>query len=291
MKGKRGLALLLGIVMLFGAAFLVLQNKTVIRPVVRLSSEAKNFRDGSFSIITHTESGDEIGNLNRSLQEMSGYIKNLIDIKYKSELSQREIELEYLQSQVNPHFLYNTLDSIRWMAVLRQQPEIAGQIEALSNLFRHSLNSGEKYTTLKKEVEHLRAYVQIQKIRFEDNMSFQIDVDEALFPCKIIKLMIQPLVENAVVHGLEPKCGKGHVHIIIDEWETKLRCRVIDDGVGIDVEAVSKYIAGESGAGKPFALKNIQNRINLEYGEGYGLCVTRSKDGGTAVQILLPIIM
>lgn len=274
---------------IFGAVFLVVQNRSIIKPVERLSHEAQLFREGNFSIQTITDSADEVGQLNRSLISMSEYIKNLVEQEYKSKLSQREMELEYLQSQVNPHFLYNTLDAIRWMAVTRGQGEIAEQVEALSSVFRHSLNSGEKYTTLQNELDNLWAYVLIQKNRFGDNIDFKVDVAPGLNECRMIKLLLQPLVENAIKHGLEEKLEPGTVRVEIDEWQGKLRCRVFDDGVGADECEIRKYIAGDSSRAS-FALKNIHERLKLEYGEEYGLGFFSLFGKGTMVQILLPIV-
>ncbi len=274
---------------IFGAAFLVVQNYSIIKPVERLSREAQLFREGNFAIQAITESEDEIGQLNRSLISMSAYIKNLVEQEYKSKLSQREMELEYLQSQVNPHFLYNTLDSIRWMAVTKGQSEIAEQVEALSDVFRHSLNSGEKYTTLQKELENLKAYMAIQKNRFGDSIDFQISVTPGLMGCRMVKLLLQPLVENAIKHGLEEKLEPGIVRVVIDEWEGKLRCRVTDDGIGADESMIRSYISGNS-TRSSFALRNIQERIRLEYGDEYGLEFCSVCGQGTTVQILLPIV-
>jgi len=275
--------------LVFGTVFLIIQHRGIIRPLRVLSREARHFRDGSLQIHAPVQGTDEIAQLGSAMNEMGLYINNLIERELKTKISQREMELEYLQGQINPHFLYNTLDSIRWMAVIHRQPEIAAQLEAMSQLFRHSLNYGEKYTTVAEEVRHLEQYVQIMQMRFADRIAFNIDVDDSLLPCRMIKLILQPLVENAVVHGLEPAHGQGHVWVSIDRFNGKLRCRVTDDGVGIDAEDIRKYISGEKDAKRSFALKNIYDRLYLEYGEGYGLSFTGISGKGTEMQVLLPI--
>ena len=277
--------------LVFGIVFLFIQHRSIIRPLRMLSREARHFRDGSLQIQSPVEGTDEIAQLGSAMNEMGVYINNLIERELKAKISQREMELEYLQGQINPHFLYNTLDSIRWMAVIHRQPEIAAQLEAMSQLFRHSLNYGEKYTTLAEEVHHLEQYMQIMQMRFADSISFKIDVDESLLSCRMIKLILQPLVENAVVHGIEPGRGQGHVSVSIDRFEGKLRCRVTDDGIGIDAEDIRKYISGEKDAKRSFALKNIYDRLHLEYGEGYGLSFTGIPNKGTEMQVLLPVEM
>jgi two-component system sensor histidine kinase YesM len=276
------------LIVVFGVVFILAQNRNIIKPVLQLSKEASSFREGNLIIHRISTSSDEIGQLNRSLEGMSVYIKNLVEQEYKSKLSQREMELEYLQSQVNPHFLYNTLDSIRWMALMRGEQEIAVQIEALSDVFRHSLNSGEKYTTLKQEITNLEAYMLIQKSRYGDSIAYHLRVQKGLENCRMLKLLIQPLVENAIFHGIEKKIGGGTIWVEIFEWEGKIKCSVRDDGAGVDEVEINQYIRGNSQR-VSFALKNIHKRIQLEYGEEYGLRFFSSPEG-TNVILLLPLI-
>jgi two-component system sensor histidine kinase YesM len=278
----------IGLIVIFGIAFILTQNRHIIKPILQLSKEASSFREGNFIIHRISPNVDEIGQLNRSLEEMSVYIKNLIEQEYKSKLSQREMELEYLQSQINPHFLYNTLDSIRWMALMRGEREIAAQIEALSDVFRHSLNRGEKYTTLKQEIANLEAYMLIQKSRYGDNIAYHPRIQEGMENYRVLKLFIQPLVENAIVHGIEKKLGGGTIWVEITEWEGKIKCSVRDDGIGADEAEINQYINGNSKKAS-FALKNIHERIQLEYGKEYGLRFFSSPEGTTVI-LLLPII-
>jgi two-component system sensor histidine kinase YesM len=276
------------LIVIFGIVFILAQNRNIIKPVLQLSKEASSFREGNLIIHRISTSSDEIGQLNRSLERMSVYIRNLVEQEYKSKLSQREMELEYLQSQVNPHFLYNTLDSIRWMALMRGEQEIAVQIEALSDVFRHSLNSGKKYTTLKQEVANLEAYMLIQKSRYGDSIAYHLQVQKGLENCRILKLFIQPLVENAILHGIEKKIGGGTIWVEIFEWEGKIKCSVRDDGAGVDEAEINQSIRGNSQRAS-FALKNIHERIQLEYGEAYGLRFFSSPEGTTVI-LLLPLI-
>ncbi|MDR2433842.1 MAG: sensor histidine kinase [Treponema sp.] len=275
------------LIVVFGIAFILAQNRNIIKPILQLSKETSSFREGNFIIHRVCTNSDEIGQLNRSLEKMSVYIKNLIEQEYKSKLSQKEMELEYLQSQINPHFLYNTLDSIRWMALMRGEQKIAAQIEALSDVFRHSLNSGEKYTTLKQEIASLEAYMLIQKSRYGDNIAYHLRIQEGLENYRVLKLFIQPLVENAILHGIEKKIGGGTVWVEISEWEGKIKCSVRDDGAGSDEAEINQYIRGNSKR-VSFALRNIHERIQLEYGPEYGLQFFSSQEGTTVI-LLLPI--
>jgi two-component system sensor histidine kinase YesM len=276
------------LIAVFGIVFILAQNRNIIKPILHLSKEASSFREGNFVIRRISTNSDEIRQLNYSLERMSVYIKDLIEKEYKSKLKQREMELEYLQSQINPHFLYNTLDSIRWMALMRGEQEIAVQIEALSDVFRHSLNSGEKYTTLKQEIASLEAYMLIQKSRYGDNIAYVLQIEKGLENYRILKLLIQPLVENAILHGIEKKAGGGTIWVEVSEWEGKIKCGIRDDGIGGDEAEINRYIQGNSKRGS-FALKNIHERIQLEYGEEYGLQFFSSREG-TAVILYLPII-
>ena len=286
------LLLMVGIIVLiiiFGMIFLALQNHSMIKPLSILSKETLHFREGNFTISEISSSRDEIGELNKSLMKMSEYIKNLIEQDYKSRLSQREMELEYLQSQMNPHFLYNTLDSIRWLAVMHSEDDIANQIIALSELFRHTLNSGDKYTTIKNEITHLKAYILIQGNRFAERINFIFDVKEELKSCKVIKLLIQPLIENAIKYGFKNEDREGTIKVSIYEKCSKLYCCVSDNGSGTNEAEIRKYISGEIQKAS-FALKNINERIKLEYGDEYGLEFYSTFGIGTSVEIRLPIV-
>jgi two-component system sensor histidine kinase YesM len=276
------------LIVIFGIAFILAQNRNIIKPILQLSKEASSFREGNFIIHRISPNSDEIGQLNSSLEEMSVYIKNLIEREYKSKLSQREMELEYLQSQINPHFLYNTLDSIRWMALMRSEQEIAAQIEALSDVFRHSLNRGEKYTTLKQEIANLEAYMIIQKSRYGDNIAYHLQIQKGLENYRILKFFIQPLVENAILHGIGKKPGGGSIWVDISERKGKIWCSVRDDGLGANEAEINQYIRGNSKKDS-FALRNIHERIQLECGQEYGLRFFSSKEGTTVV-LLLPVI-
>jgi two-component system sensor histidine kinase YesM len=278
------------IILLFALIFLLIQNRTIIRPVTQMSREALRYREGNFKISTHTKSADEVGQLNKALQDMNSYIKNLIEIEYRSRLAEREMELEYLHMQINPHFLYNTLDTIRWMALRKKQGKIAKHIEELADLFRHSLNLGERYTTIEQELNNLNVYLSLQKARFMDTLDFTVSANPDLLCCKVIKLLMQPLVENAIVHGIEPKRSRGNVCVTVKRNGVNMEISVEDDGVGIDADTIGKYISGALDAKRSFALKNIHDRLLLEYGPEYGLRISGEPGKGSKISIILPVI-
>ncbi len=276
------------LVLLFGVIFVLIQRKSIIQPIELLSKETKEFRDDCFCIHIYDNGENEIGVLNRNLSGMVDYIQDLIQNQYKSEIRQKEIQLKYMQSQINPHFLYNTLDSIRWMAVVAGQDEIAQQIEALSDIFRHALNKGKEIVTVKQEVEHLQNYVLIQKNRFGDKIQISIHVEPEAEKCKVLKLILQPLVENAYVHGLEKKVGGGWVQVRIFCEGADLVYLVEDNGLGTDGERISLILDGEGEERGAFALRNIQERIRMKYGAVYGISFYSRPGEGARVFVRIP---
>ena len=195
-----------------------------------------------------------------------------------------------MQSQINPHFLYNTLDSIRWMAVLEQQDGIALQIEALADVFRHALSRGKDVVHLAEEVEHLQNYILIQKKRFGDRIRFDISMQEDMGSCQVLKLILQPLVENAIVHGLENKPEGGTVRIRVYSQEDTLLYCVEDDGLGVDLATFPLATKKKDNRYNGFALRNIEERIKMMYGEQYGIDFHSVPMEGTRVTVRLPII-
>jgi two-component system sensor histidine kinase YesM len=275
--------------MFFAISFMYIQRKQIINPVTELSKEVRKFRDGQYMITVHKDSGDEIGELNKCFVEMGIYIQDLIERVYKSKLSEKEAQLKYLQSQINPHFLYNTLDSIRWMAIKEKRMDIATQIEALSNLFKHATNDGKEMTTVEKEVEHLKNYITIQKNRLGDLLEVKIEVDEDLSKYSVVNLILQPLVENAIEHGLENKLGLGVIKVIIKHENDMIHYIVEDNGLGTDERLIQNRLNGKSETHNALALVNINKRIKYKYGEKYGICFFSEIGVGTRVEIVFPV--
>lgn len=281
----------IALTVIFGFSFLMLQRRTMITPVVKLSQDAKKFQAEHFRVPIYSDSNDEIGELNRNLSRMVDYIQDLIQNQYLNEIKRREIELKYMQSQINPHFLYNTLDSIRWMAVVDGQEKIAEQVEALSDIFRHALSEGREIVTVAQEVDHLRSYILIQKNRFGERIQVDIRVEEELKECRVLKLILQPLVENAVVHGLEDKIEGGAIVVDIRSEEDLLVYVVEDNGVGTDEDRINHYLQEPEEEHNAFALKNIDERIKIKYGDSYGIRFQSQLEVGTRVEVRLPKIL
>lgn len=274
----------------FGLCFFYIQRKLIINPLVQLSKEVRRFRVDNYEIETFSNSKDEIGDLNKSFQDMIYYIQDLIERIYKSQLREKDAQLKYLQSQINPHFLYNTLDSMRWMALAEGQTEIAKQMEALSNLFKHALNQGKQMTTLENEILHLENYLIIIKNKFGKRLKvdIRISTDIAVETLYVPHLILQPLVENAIVHGIEPKLGYGIISIEIKESNKQLLYIVSDNGLGANQEEVRDRIKKHNELHNALALHNIDERIKLKYGKGYGILFESEKGSGSRVTVTMP---
>lgn len=273
----------------FALVFHYIQKKRIILPIIKLSKDVSNFHEGNYEIGTYSNAQDEIGELNNNFIEMAQYIQDLIERVYKSQLREKEAQLRYLQSQINPHFLYNTLDSMRWMAVRSKQYDLAEQIEALSSLFKHALNQGKQMTTVEKEVGHLKDYLIIQKNRFGERIKTTVETDETVLNCKVINLILQPLVENAIVHGLESKIEGGDIHVRVKKEGKELLYIVEDDGVGAEQETIRRCLTEKQESSNALALNNINQRIKCKYGETYGISFYSEIGVGTKVEVKMPL--
>lgn len=234
----------------------------------------------NYDIYMDIKGNDEIALLGNSFNKMSKRLKEVRNQVYLSKIKQREAELNALQSQINPHFLYNTLDTIYWMTRMENAFESSKLVQSLSLMFRLSLNSGKEFTTVQKEIKHLNSYLMIQKIRYKGMIEFNINVDPETLDCIVIKLVLQPLVENAIYHGIEKKDGQGHVNINIYRNDNRLIYEVIDDGMGADIDYLNELLIGAEENNKGFAIKNVNDRIKLFFGSEYGLKYYNNKTEG-----------
>ncbi len=240
-----------------------------------------------FDVYVEPKGNDEITRLYHSFNKMSGKLKELIQKVYSVQIKQKEAELMALQAQINPHFLYNTLDNIYWMGRMEKAFETSKMVEALSKLFRQSLNSGDEIIAVKDEVDHIRNYIIIQQIRYSDKITFQLNVDEETLNCLTTKFVLQPLIENAIVHGCKDLDKGGEINITISKNNERLIFMVEDNGRGIDPEEISKLLNEPEGK-RGIAIKNVNDRIQLYFGEEYGLTFL-NRENGTAVIVTQPL--
>lgn len=246
----------------------------------KLKKYVEALRDGRSTDFISFSSNDEIGLVGNELVRVVAENQQLIQNLYQSLYKEKEAELMALQTQINPHFLYNTLDSIFWTAQEYHADEIGKMVVALSNVFKLSLNKGEKFITLEKELELVTNYLAIQQMRFGDSLHTKIDVPFELYNQKILKFLLQPLVENSLQHGLSEQGMNGTIHISATTDGAFLLISVEDDGVGL---SCSPEEAIENG----YALKNIRERIQLCYGADCGLSFDMSFTKGCRITLRL----
>lgn len=232
---------------------------------------------------------DELGLLHRTFRLMIERINGLITENYANRLLIKETEFKALQAQINPHFLYNTLESINWIAKMNKQTQISDMVQALAFLLRHSVSLKQPMITLGEELEIVKHYIIIQKFRFEERLEFSMNVDTRYDRRTIPKLTIQPLLENAIHYALEPAMTPCHISIHADEVEGAFRIIVEDTGPGIPANMLEQLRTGEAAAtGNGIGLLNIDERIKLAYGEDYGLQIDPVPGRGARIIIILP---
>jgi two-component system, sensor histidine kinase YesM len=289
------------IVLAVGISWVVYSG--IASPVNKLAYGMKQLAGGNLKIRLKNKQKDEFGYLTEAFNRMVDYQRHLIEDHYEQELRLLQTELKFLQSQINPHFLYNTLDSIYWSAQNYEADEISEMVLNLSRFFRLSLNKGKEVFTLQENVDHLHYFVRIQQIRFLDNFEVKYELEEAAKKVPVLKLLLQPLVENAILHGMEDKTSGGL--LTISSWiedGRKLLISVKDNGPGVSSERLA-YIQGElAGAGRRshrkqdeqeikdlFGLRNVAARMRLYYGREAELAMASVEGEGTAVTVSLPL--
>lgn len=265
----------------------------IANPIKALENSVKELENGSQNVDIAIGGSHEIQHLGKTIKSMVKQMHKLMgDIVYEQELK-RQRELDALQAQINPHFLYNTLDSIVWMFENERYNEAITMVTSLAGFFRIGLNKGKNIITIKDELKHAENYITIQHMRFKDKFTFKINADENVLNFATIKLIIQPLIENAVYHGMEFMDGDGEIIVNAYKKDNELYIDVIDNGMGIPPEIVDKLLTHESrskGKGSGVGLKNVQERIQLYFGKEYGLSILSEPDEGTIIRIHLPCI-
>ncbi len=265
--------------------------KKITGPLGELLVSMKAFEKGDFNQRVNFEAKDEIGEVGRRYNKMVQSIKELIETNYASRLRERESELAALQAQIKPHFLYNTLDSIYWKALEDGNEKIARMIYSLSRLFRLSLNRGCSMTTLSAEAEFLSHYLDIQKERFGGKLQVKINIAQDAKKCQLPKLLLQPFVENAIMHGIEKSENGGEVELAAHKKQGKLYVRISDTGNGMTqerIEEVFQCVDSRDKSSGGYAIYNVNERLRLRYGDNYTLKVNSSPENGTQIDIVLP---
>ncbi len=269
-------------------------SRSLTSPIFKLKRLMKQAESGNLNVRFNGRYNDEIGELGQSFNTMIARINDLIQMVYVEQKNKRTAEMKSLQEQIKPHFLYNTLDTISWMARDYDAEDIVHLVDALTNMFRIGLSHGKDIITVKEEITHVSNYLYIQKIRYKDKLNYEIHVEESLYAIEVPKLILQPLVENAIYHGIKAKRGSGTIFITGEPADENLLFTVRDNGAGMPQEKVDEInrLMSERGVldeQKSFGLFYIRERIQLCYGEGYGVHVESSLGKGTCVTITLPL--
>jgi len=279
---------------LIGLLLSLLFTRYLTRPVMRLINHMEVISSGDFRRNPAIESDDELGIIGRQINEMSSHVSVLMENRIRDEQEKMNLEIKMLQAQINPHFLYNTLDSIKWIATMQHSTGIVRVVSALSSLLKNMAKGFNEKVTVRQELDFLENYITIEKIRYIELFDVEITVeDPALYHAGIIKLTLQPLVENSIFSGIEPSGKPGLIQIHIYSREQVLYIRVRDNGVGITQEDIDRMLKDTSRVTKHYmsgiGLPNVDRRIKLVYGQEYGLSIESQVGLYTCVTVSLPL--
>ena len=273
-------------------------SRSIYTPIKKLHDVTTTITKNDLQALMTSDNVDEITELGMSFNIMIGKIKELLDSKIKEQENLKKAELRALQAQINPHFLYNTLDTIIWMAESKRTDQVVRIVTALSSFFRISLSKGMDWITIGEEIERIKSYLTIQKMRYHDILDFKIEVDQDVAENTILKLILQPLVENALYHGIKNKRQGGTISVRARrKGENEVLLEVEDDGIGFTPEKLARLRAeldddaGDIKMESGYGIGNVNNRIQLYYGKQYGLSIQSEYSTGTCVTLVIPAKM
>lgn len=266
----------------------------ISNPIKRLDGSVREIESGNLDVEIVPSGSYEVEHLGKSIKNMLGRIKVLMSDLVAEHNAKRKSEFDTLQSQINPHFLYNTLDIIVWMIENENSDKAVNIVTALAKFFRISLSKGKNIITVKDEVEHVRNYLMIQNMRFKNRFEYSIEVDKKVLSYSSLKLMLQPLVENAIYHGMEFMDGDGEIDVKVFKEDDSLYFTITDNGLGMSEDMVETLLSKDfvpSKKGSGIGVKNVNERIKLYFGSEYGLKVESEPDEGTKITIHLPAVV
>jgi two-component system sensor histidine kinase YesM len=270
-------------------------SRSIYIPIKRLHDVTATLTKNDLQALVTRDNVDEIAELGLSFNIMIGKIRELLAAKVREQENLKRAELRALQAQINPHFLYNTLDTIIWMAEAQQTDQVIEIVSALSSFFRISLSKGRDWITIGEELERIENYLTIQRMRYRDVMNFKIEAEAGVLNYTVLKLILQPLVENALYHGIKNKrCGGTIVVRARQQAENEVLLEVEDDGIGFTPDRLAQLQAeldddsGDIKLESGFAIGNVNKRIRLYYGRQYGLSLTSEYNTGTCAALVIP---
>jgi len=270
--------------------FLLYLGKSIIRPMARLAALTRMYEPGKkMERFKEKDRKDEIGFFYNSFYTMTERLNQLVQEKYVMEIKQKESELSLLHSQITPHLLYNTLDSVYWYGIRGGVPEVADMVRELSTVLRIGLSRGKELIHVREEREHAEAYLQLQVKRYQHSFDFHIEIEPLIANCLLPKVIIQPLVENSILHGVGKMDGEGEIKIQIIGEADNLKIVVEDNGFRpVDLSKLQRILMGEADSDQGFGIRNVNKRIQLRFGAAYGLIYEQRKEGGLRAIIHLP---
>jgi two-component system, sensor histidine kinase YesM len=272
-------------------------SRSIYIPIKKLHDVTTTITKNDLQALVTQDNVDEITELGMSFNIMIGRIRELLDAKVKEQETLKKAEMRALQAQINPHFLYNTLDTIIWMAESKKTDDVIEIVRALSSFFRISLSKGKDWITIGEEVERTRSYLKIQKMRYRDIVDYQIEVDEGVSGNTILKLVLQPLVENALYHGIKNKRKGGTIVVRAKQRsEDEILLQVEDNGIGFTPQKLAQLQAeldddsGDIKLESGYGIGNVNKRIRLYYGKPYGISIESEYHTGTLVTLVIPAV-
>ena len=287
----------IGVSLVFCAAILFavleIDSRIVSRPVRELADAMKRFEESAedFRYFGGQETVSELHTLSLSFAHLTGRVQELMEQVRREETALRKTELKALQAQINPHFLYNTLDSIQWMCERGKDAEAAKMVGALAKLFRISISRGHELIPLADELQHAKSYLVIQSYRYRDQFSYRFDVDDSLLHYLCNKITVQPLIENAIYHGIDRMVDEGEIVISVHEaadCPDDILITVSDNGIGMTEEQCRKILQKEKSDSGGIGVKNVNDRLKIWFGDRYGLTIRSVPDEGTTVTVRIP---
>lgn len=294
---KRTIAIVIGLCIVSLVVVATWFSNKLSNPIRTIIRHMSRVESGNFATQVEVQTADEIGMLARGFNKMTDRLQSYIDEVYVAQIKQKQAELSALKSQIRPHYLYNTLEVIRMSAVANDDEEVGDMILSLSKQLKYVLDYGDELVTIYDELSNIEQYYKLMLIRYgEHRLAIDCRIDGDLLDCQIPKLSIQPLVENAIYHGIMPKQGKGTIRITAEVVENQIILTVDDDGIGMDEQrlaCVMTKLAGnapEDAASGGIGIKNVNDRLQALYGNEYGLEISSTALVGTSVRMILPYI-
>ena len=267
-------------------------TKSLTRPLEQLTETITRIRSGNTELRAAYREEDEIGRLGKEFNEMLDEIQRLIGKEYESQLLLNRAEYKALQAQINPHFLYNTLDTMSSISSIQNCEIVSSLCQSLSGIFRYSLDMKHPYSTVAKEINHLKNYIFVMNVRMREEVRYRFDIADDVLQDSIPRISLQPLVENALNHGLKNKHGEKCVSVTAEEKEGLLLLSVTDNGVGTDSAKLNQKLQENDKdvieSGNSIGIYNINARLKMLYGEDYGLSVESAYGEGTCVRLRIP---